>query len=123
MNMSAWWLTCKDEDDVQFYRRHIIKPVATIDWIIEQKGCVYQEHDVEDRDTSKEFNVEIIGPLFKNISAMDRRIIRLRHEEGKRWSEISKIMGYNLSYLWKREKRAMEKLRAIIERDGLSPWR
>jgi len=61
--------------------------------------------------------------LFQSISKLDREILRLRHEKGLKWQLISEVLGYNLSYLWKREKRAMEKMRAIIEREGYSPWR
>jgi len=123
MNSSVWWFGCKTEEDVAWYRRHINKPQSTLDWLQDQKGCVYQKHDVEDRDTSKELNTDILGPLFKNISALDQKILRMRHSECMKWQEISDELGYNLSYLWKREKRAMEKLRAIIDRDDLSPWR
>ena len=112
-----------DEDDVKWYRRHVVKSSATLEWLQDQRGCCYQIHDVGEEPISKEFNVEIIGPLFKNISELDRRILTLRYAEQMKWQMISDLLGYNLSYLWKREKRAMEKLRAIIDRDNLSPWR
>ena len=57
------------------------------------------------------------------MSKLDRQILTLRYAEKMKRKEIAIKLNYNLSYLWKREKRAMEKLRAIIERDGLSPWR
>lgn len=122
MNMSAWWLYCETEEDKAFYRRHIVKSVQTIDWIREQQGCHYDPHDVE-KPPEKEYNTDLLKPLFKNLSKLDRQILTLRYAEQMKWKEIAVKLDYNLSYLWKREKRAMEKLRAIIERDGLSPWR
>ena len=123
MNMSAWWLYCKDEDDTRFYRYHIVKNHQVLTWLADQRGCTYQIHDVDDREPEKEFNTDILGPLLKNLSELDQKILRLRHAQGLKWQTVSDQLGYNLSYLWKREKRAMEKLRAIIDREGLSPWR
>ena len=122
MNMSVWWLHCKTEEDTKFYRYHIIKKPETLDWIREQQGYHLDPHD-DRQKPKKELNTDILGPLMKNLTEMDQRILRLHYVEGMKWKEISQTMGYNLSYLWKREKKAMEKLRAIIERDGLSPWR
>ena len=122
MNMSVWWLHCKTEEDTKFYRYHIIKKPETLDWIREQQGYHLDPHD-DRQKPKKEYNTDILGPLMKNLTEMDQRILRLHYVEGMKWKEISQTMGYNLSYLWKREKKAMEKLRAIIERDGLSPWR
>lgn len=119
MNMRAWWLDCECDEDVAFYRRHIVKPAATIDWIREQQ----QMAEEEDLVPRKEINTDILKPLFKHISKLDQQILRMHYAEGMKWREISDRLGYNLSYLWKREKRALEKLRAIIDRDGLSPWR
>jgi len=123
MNMSAWWLYCKDEDDKKFYRYHIVKSTATLEWLQDQRGCTYQDHDVEDRPPQKEINTDILGPLLANLSELDQTILKLRHAQGLKWQTVSDQLGYNLSYLWKREKRAMEKLRAIIEKQNLSPWR
>jgi DNA-directed RNA polymerase specialized sigma24 family protein len=122
MNASMWWFYCETEDDVKFYRRHIIKKPEVVDWIREQQGAHYDDHDV-DREPAKELNTDILGPLLANLSELDQTILRLHYVDMLKWREISEKLGYNLSYLWKREKRAMEKLRAIIDRDGLSPWR
>lgn len=122
MNMAAWWIGLKDEDDIKWYRRHIRKSPQTMEWLQDQKGCCYQDCDKEEVE-EKEWNVGVLEPLFKNISELDQKILRLHYAEGMKWQQISDELGYNLSYLWKREKRALEKLRAIIERDDLSPWR
>mgnify|MGYP003111354452 FL=1 len=122
MNMASWWLHCRNEDDKKFYRYHIVKNQQTMEWIIDKTGY-YTDHEDEREEPRKEFNTDIIGVLFKDLSELDQKILRLRHAEAMKWKEISVILGYNLSYLWKREARAMKKLRAIIDRDGLSPWR
>jgi len=123
MNSAAWWFACENDDDVKFYRRHIVKSPAVIDWIREQQGSYRDDHDIDDEEPKKELNTEILGPLLKNLSELDQKILRLHYVEALKWREIAAELGYNLSYLWKREQRAMEKLRAIMDRDGLSPWR
>jgi len=130
MNARAWWVGITDEDDARFYRYHIIKSCDKIQWISDQQGnysespeerMIRLEEEAEQK--TKELNGDIIPLLFQSISKLDREILRLRHEKGLKWQLISEVLGYNLSYLWKREKRAMEKMRAIIEREGYSPWR
>ena len=38
MNCAAWWFVCKDEDDVKWYRRHIMKKTEVVQWISDQQG-------------------------------------------------------------------------------------
>jgi DNA-directed RNA polymerase specialized sigma24 family protein len=130
MNARMWWWGCDDEDDVKWYRRHIIKKPEIVQWISDQQGRVVEDPlelmiraEEEATEESKELDTDIIGVLFKGVSELDQKILRLRHEECLKWQDISDKLGYNLSYLWKREKRAMEKIRAIIKRDNISPWR
>ena len=130
MNCAARWFVCKDEDDVKWYRRHIMKKTEVVQWISDQQGRYSDDpleqliqKEEEAAEEPKELNTDIIGLFFKELSELDQKILMLREAEGLKWKDISQQLGYNHSYLWKRHKRAMEKCRAIIERDKLDPWR
>jgi RNA polymerase sigma factor (sigma-70 family) len=118
MNMARWWVGLTDDDDKQWYRHHKGYKQTTIDWLIDQKGCCYQPHDDpiqdEPEDTPQRNPMEILGPLLENISELDRNVLMLRFGHGLKYREISEKLGYSVSYLWKREQRAMKKLREII---------
>ena len=130
MNCAPWWFVCKDEDDVKWYRRHIMKKTEVVQWISDQQGRYSDDPlelliqaEEEAAEEQKELNTDILGVLFKELTELDRQILMLREAEGLKWKAISAQLGYNHSYLWKRHKRAMEKCRAIIDRDKLDPWR
>ena len=121
MNMyhkHAWWVGLKDEDDKIWYRYHKSYKQTTIDWIIDQNECCYQTHSWDDEDAGEDIEqpdpMEILGPLLKHISELDQNILMLRYGHNLKWREIGDKLGYNISYLWKREKRAMKLLRSLL---------
>ena len=67
MNSAAWWFACENDDDVKFYRRHIVKSPAVIDWIQEQRGCHYDVHDVGEEEPKKE-----LTSLFTQCKSVDK---------------------------------------------------
>lgn len=119
MSKKRWWKECEGEDDIAFYRRHIVKSASTIDWMRDTCGLAAYGEESSDRD----WNVECLDFLMSHIDERDAEIIRMRHGEGLKWKDISKALGYNLSYLWKRERRAMARLREVIAEHDLKPWR
>jgi len=117
MNMARWWVGLTDEDDKKWYRHHKGYKQSTIDWLIDEKGCCYQPHDIveiEEDDTPKPDPMVILGPLLKNVSELDRNVLMLRFGHGLKYREIAEKLGYSIAYLWKREQKAMKKLREII---------
>jgi len=109
--MGKWWIDNKIEtpEDAVWYRKHM------------NMGSVALNNLVEDGYISRELNVEILPQLLSVLSPLDRKILELHYIEGLKWREISVELGYNLSYLWKREKRALAKMRVLAESRGLKP--
>ena len=109
--MGRWWIDNKIEtpEDAKWYRKHMnMSPQGLTNL-------------VEDEYVRRELNTDIVPQLMSCLSELDRRILQLHYIEGLKWREVAEELGYNLSYLWKREKRALAKMRALAESKGLKP--
>ena len=86
---------------------------------LELMEVISEEGDLLDQIASQETAQQLHQAVDTGLSEQERQVIRLRYgldgSSPKRQREVAKITGISRSYVSRIEKRALEKLRAILE--------
>ena len=81
---------------------------------------VGQESDLLEQVTNREMAAQLRQAVEKCLTDQERRVIVLRYglegETPKRQREVAKLTGISRSYVSRIEKRALEKLRRVLEK-------
>ena len=87
---------------------------------LELMDVVSQEEDLLERVSSRQLRVQVCQAVDRVLTPQERQVIILRYGLGggtpKRQREVAQVTGISRSYVSRIEKRALEKLRAELEK-------
>ena len=81
---------------------------------------VSEDSDMLEEISDRELSLQLRGAIREHLTEQEREIICLRYglegREPKRQREVAQITGISRSYVSRIEKRALEKLRAVLDK-------
>lgn len=86
-----------------------LKPIVGMIKVLEK----FPEYDSKERELLIIERDSLLDLIKKLDDPIQEQILIERYQNGKRWKEIAKIVGYSEKYLFRLHNEAMDKLKSI----------
>ena len=96
-----------------FYRKHIIVDMGKLEWLINKVGL--QDEDQQTACKTRQTLTEAALVAWNSLTPVLQSAVWEYDVEGKGYKEIAANQGVAISTIWKRRKKALKKMRDIIE--------
>ena len=128
--LATYAARCVENEILMYFRsqRKSAQDVSLSDYIetgsdgaaLSLMDVVGQDSDLLEQVTNQEMALQLRRAVENCLTDQERRVIQLRYglegDAPKRQREVAKITGISRSYVSRIEKRALEKLRQVLEK-------